>query len=44
VADTTEKDFEPNIVFSGFPPCDYGWSKRRCWTSSRISLRVILAI
>jgi hypothetical protein len=28
VADTAEKDFEPNVVFARFPPSDYGWSKR----------------
>jgi hypothetical protein len=28
VADTAEKDFEPNVVFTGIPPSDYGWSKR----------------
>jgi hypothetical protein len=42
VTDTTEKNFDLNVVFAGIAPRDRGGSKRRFCTCSRVSLRFIL--
>jgi hypothetical protein len=43
VADTTEKDFDLNVVFARIASRDRGGGKRRFRTRSRIGLRFILA-
>ena len=43
VADTTEKDFDLNVMFARIAPRDRGGGKRRFRTRSRIGLRFILA-
>ena len=42
VADTTEKDFDLNVVFTWIAPRDRGGGKRRFRTRSSVSLRFIL--
>ena len=42
VADTTEKDFDLNVVFARIAPRDRGWGKRRFRIRSSVSLRFIL--
>ena len=42
VTDTTEKDFDLNVVFAGIAPRDRGGRKRRFRTRSSVSLCFIL--
>ena len=42
VTDTTEKDFDLNVVFTWIAPRDRGGGKRRFRTRSSVSLRFIL--
>src|SRR5205085_3138590 len=44
VADTAEKDFDLNIIFTGIAPRNRHGSKRRFSTRSSISLRFILTM